>query len=194
MTKKIRRVPYTLKPCKEALSQDKIRIIIRGAEDVVYHGGRSLLAKILKGSKDKKVIELNLDKNLSYGFFKNDSIEIITSKIDWMIDKRYLDIEYDYRLPFLAYKDSGLKIAKDLISDEYFKKIKEAITNNDFQVALSFKDKNRDMVFILLEKICKNGDNRFIPFLEFWKKNDYKNVQAGINNVITDLNKKQLEE
>lgn len=190
MTKKINRVQYTLDPYKKTLSHDEINKIIRGVEDVVYHGGRSLLAKVLKGSKDKKVIELKLDKNPSYGYFKDDSIEIITSKIDWMIINNYLGIEYDYRLPLLVYKDKGLAIGKNLISDEFLMEIKNSIDNNDFNFALKLKDKNRDTIFILLEKIRKNGDNGFIPFLEFWKQNEYKKVKEKINSVISDLNKK----
>ena len=187
MTKQINRVQFTLNPSREPLTMNEIKIIIRAAEDIVYRGGRSLLAKILKGSKEKKIVELVLDKNPSYGAFKDDSIEIITSKIDWMIKNHYLGIEYDYRLPFIVYEGRGFEIAKDLMSDEYFEKINKAVNSNDLQFALSLKDKNRDTIFILLEKIRKNKDNRFIPFLEYWKENDYKKVQARINSVINDL-------
>lgn len=190
MTKKINRVQYTLSPCKQDLTIEEVKTIIRGAEDVVYQGGRSLLVKILKGSKDKKIIELKLNENPSYSAFSNDTVENITSKIDWMIENDYLVVEYDYRLPLLAYEDKGLNIAKDLISNEYFEKIRKAVENNDFSFALNLKDKNRDTIFILLEKIRINGDNMFIPFLEFWKENEYKKVQARINCIISDLIKK----
>jgi hypothetical protein len=96
MTRKINRVWYTLNLCKKDLSDNEIEIIIRAVDDLVYAGGRSLLAKVLKGSKDKKIMEHGLDKNPSYGAFKDDTIEMITSKIDWMIENFYLAIEYDY--------------------------------------------------------------------------------------------------
>ena len=187
MTKQINRVQFTLNPAKVTLTMDEIKTIIRAAGDIVYQGGRSLLAKILKGLKEKKLVELDLDNNPSYRAFKNDSIEIITSKIDWMIKNHYLNIEYDYRLPLIIYEERGFEIAKDLISDEYFESIKVAVDKSEYQLALNLKDKNRDTIFILLEKIRKNNDNRFIPFLEYWKENDYKKVRARINSVINDL-------
>ena len=187
MTKKITRVRYKLNPCKEPLSQDEINKIIRAADDLIFAGGRTLLAKVLKGSKEKRILELGLDKNPSYGAFKDDTIETITSKIDWMIENIYLDIEYDYRLPLIVFRDRGLDIAKNLISDEYLEKIKDAIRKNDYQLAISFKDKNRKMIFLLLEKIRKTGDSKFVPFLEFWKEHDYKKVRQRIDSVINDL-------
>ncbi len=57
MGKKVRRVPYRLEPLKETnLSPDEVRAILRGADDLIYSGGRSMLAKILKGSWDKKLL------------------------------------------------------------------------------------------------------------------------------------------
>jgi superfamily II DNA helicase RecQ len=189
MTKKINKVRYSLNPCKKPLPQNEINKIIRAADDLVYAGGRSLLAKVLKGSKDKSIMEHGLDKNSSYGAFKDDTIETITSKIDWMIENFYLDIEYDYRLPLIVYRDRGLDIAKDLISDEFLEKIKEAVNKNDYQFALSLKDKNRNTIFLLLDKIRRTGNDKLIPFLAFWKEHDYKKVRQRINSVINDLNK-----
>jgi len=48
-------------------------------------GGRSLLAKILKGAKDKKVIELKLHTSPAYGYFKVLTLDKITARIDWLI-------------------------------------------------------------------------------------------------------------
>jgi predicted ArsR family transcriptional regulator len=38
------------------LSAEEIRAILRAADELIAAGGRSLLSKILKGSKDKKVL------------------------------------------------------------------------------------------------------------------------------------------
>lgn len=188
MTKKVNRVQYTLNPFKGTLSDAEIKLIIRGADDIVYHGGRSLLVKLLKGSKDKKILELGLDKNPSYGSFNNYTSETIEEKIDWMIAVGgYLRIEYDYRLPLLAFENRGLSISEDLISDEYVVKIYESIKKEDFSLALNFRDKNRNMVFKLLEKIRVTKDSDFILFLDVWKENDFKKVVSLINSVIKDL-------
>ncbi len=42
------------------LPSEDIIIILCAADELITTGGRSMLAKILKGSKDKKLLELNL--------------------------------------------------------------------------------------------------------------------------------------
>jgi hypothetical protein len=40
----------------QPLNQQEIRFILRAADAIIASGGRTLLAKILKGSKEKKVL------------------------------------------------------------------------------------------------------------------------------------------
>jgi hypothetical protein len=49
------------------------------------------------------------------------------------------------------------------------------------------KDRDRQMILLLLDKIAATGDARFIPALEAWKKVDYKKVQQRIRQVIQTL-------
>ena len=55
MSGKVRRVPVILDAGEiKYLPQEDIRMILRGADELISTGGRSMLAKILKGSKEKK--------------------------------------------------------------------------------------------------------------------------------------------
>ncbi|WP_247747130.1 RQC-minor-1 family DNA-binding protein [Alkalihalobacillus sp. BA299] len=74
------------------LSQEEIKVILRAADEIVTRGGRTLLAKILKGSKEKKILELELNRCPVYGYFKSKKLDDIMQKIDWMIDYDFLDI------------------------------------------------------------------------------------------------------
>ncbi len=49
------------------------------------------------------------------------------------------------------------------------------------------KDRDRDMILLLLDKIAATSDPRFIPALKAWKKVDYKKVQQRIGQVIRQL-------
>ena len=40
------------------LTASEIRAILRASDDIIAQGGRTLLAKILKGSKEKQLLEL----------------------------------------------------------------------------------------------------------------------------------------
>jgi superfamily II DNA helicase RecQ len=168
MSRKVRRVPYHLDPKDvRQLSQDEIRAIIRGAEDLITNGGRSMLAKILKGSRDKKLLENGLDDNPVYGYYNDLTLDEITARIDRAILDGYLDIYYDYRLPLLVFTREGLLIAEDIISDEHLVEFDEMIESGQEDFDMSYlKDLNRSMILQLLDKVGATGDPKYIPLLE----------------------------
>jgi hypothetical protein len=49
------------------------------------------------------------------------------------------------------------------------------------------KDRNRGMILLLIEKIKKTKNPKFIPLLRAWKEIDYKKVQAELQRVIDFL-------
>ncbi|WP_240675911.1 RQC domain-containing protein [Ammoniphilus sp. CFH 90114] len=65
----------------QPLTQEEIRIILRAADSIIATGGRTLLSKILKGSREKKVLELELQSNPSYGLFHSITLDEIMKKI-----------------------------------------------------------------------------------------------------------------
>lgn len=63
MSRKKQRVRYKLDSGDiSCLADEEIKAILRAADELVATGGRSMLAKILKGSKDKKVLEYGLEQ------------------------------------------------------------------------------------------------------------------------------------
>jgi hypothetical protein len=82
MGKKVKRVRYELNANGiKSLPDNEIKTILRGADDLIMSGGRAMLAKILAGSKDKKLLELELDHSPVYGAFKGVSQKEILAKI-----------------------------------------------------------------------------------------------------------------
>ena len=88
-------------------SEEEIKNILRAADEIIFVEGRTMLAKILKGSKDKKLLEKELNQCPSYGYYNQLSIEEITKIVDWMIVNNYLDIDYNGRLPMMIFSDKG---------------------------------------------------------------------------------------
>jgi hypothetical protein len=186
MSHKINRVKYHLdsKGIKD-LPYEEIVAILRAADDLIMRGGRNLLSKLLKGSKEKRIIELGLDKNPSYGFYRDISLENTLAKVDWVIKNNYLAIEYDYRLPLLVFTDKGWEIEKDTYSTELLKGFDTMIeSGTDYYNMNYLKDKNRGLIFLLLDKVKQTNDKKYIPILEAWKEIDYKKVKQRINQVI----------
>ncbi len=188
---KVKRVKYTLNPTRaKTLPFDEIKAILRGADELIAIGGRSLLSKILKGSKDKKIKELELDKTPVYGYFKDLTIDEILQKIDWLIANGYLKIEYFYRLPLLVYTQIGWEIEKETYSEELLQHLNEMLKSGASHFNMSFlKDKNRQIIFLLLDKIKKSGKKEYIPLLQDWKNTECKRVRERISDVLDFLNK-----
>lgn len=190
MSRSKQQVRYHLDPkdIKELPFED-IKAILRGADGLIGTGGRNLLAKILKGSKDKKLLEYGLDKNPVYGFYRQLKIEDITARVDWVILNGYLAIEYDGRLPMLVYTDKGWEIERDTYSDELLEKLRSLIPSGNYAFVNELKDRNRGMILLLLDKIKRSGERGFIPVLEAWREIDYKKVKKAISEVIDHLKK-----
>src|SRR5690606_756719 len=96
-----------------SLAESEVLAILRAADDIIAEGGRSLLSKILKGSKDSKLLELDLIRNPSYGFFKNLTIQQIMDKVDHMINAGFLEIEKRGRLPMIVFSPLGWVIERE---------------------------------------------------------------------------------
>ncbi|MFP5114946.1 RQC-minor-1 family DNA-binding protein [Bacillaceae bacterium C204] len=190
MVKKGKKVEYELNPNGiKSLTDNEIKTILRGADDLIMSGGRALLSKILGGSKDKKLIELELNYSPVYGAFKGVSQKEILSKIDWMILHDYLVIEYNGRLPLLCYTDKGWDIERETYADELFEKLIDAAENRTYEFVETLKDRNRGLIFLLLDKIADSGNKELITILNAWQMLEYKKVKVKIQEVIDRLEK-----
>jgi superfamily II DNA helicase RecQ len=244
------------------LPDNEIRTIIRGADELIHSAGRHLLCSILKGSKEKKLLELGLDKSPSYGFYSHLPRPDIMRKIDWVIHRGYLEITYDWRMPLLVYSETGWEIERDTYSDELLQQLRNMLDKIDrleleklntyldtldrsqrinralsenpkneasekdaghssaeisgaagkkeygqefkdtiseeftlfkeiFSLINSLKDRNRSLIFLLIDKIIRTNDTRFIPVLKYWQNVDYKKVQTRLRNAVISLKVKE---
>ena len=173
---------------KNHLSKTDILTILRAADEIIAEGGRTLLAKILKGSREKKVLQLGLDTCPVYGSFKSEKLEGVKSKIDWMINNDFLAIQYDGKLPMIVYTERGWKIEADQRADEFLTEWNQWLAEERPLPDMSYlKDRNRKMIFLFLDKVRETGDKRYISYLEAWKKVDYKKVKVKLQETIQSL-------
>ena len=188
MSRKKSRVRYELDSGDiRSLTNEEIKVILRAADELIATGGRSMLAKILKGSKDKKVLEHGLDQCSVYGYYRELTLQEITNRIDWMIKKGYLEIEYTDRLPMLVFSERGWEIERETYAEELLQKFERLLEGKDYSFVQELKDRNRGMIQLFIEKIKRTGNARFIPLLKAWKEIEYKKVQAEIQRVIDYL-------
>ena len=191
MSRKVRRVPVILDAGEiKDLPQEDIRMILRGADELISTGGRSMLAKILKGSKDKRIFEYKLNECPAYGYYQDMKLDDISKCIDWMIKKDYLRIEYDYRLPLLVFSEKGWQIEKETFAQELYQRMCLDVEEKKGRVIFEMKEVNRQVVMCVLDKIEKEGTEEFLPYLEAWKMLEVKKVAARIAEVENKISKR----
>lgn len=191
MSKKVRRVPVVLDAGEiKDLPQEDIRMILRGADELISTGGRSMLAKILKGSKDKTIFKYKLNECPAYGYYQDMKLDDISKCIDWMIKKDYLRIEYDYRLPLLVFSEKGWQIEKETFAQEIYQRMCLDVKENKARVIFEMKEVNRQVVMRVLDKIEKDGTEEFLPYLEAWKMLEVKKVAVRIAEVENKISRR----
>ena len=160
---------------------EEIKIILRACDPFIAKGGRSLFSKFLKGSKEKKILELNLDKEKYYGYYNNLTIYEILNKVDELIANDYLKIEYFNKLPLLIYSDKGWEIEKEIYAEEMFNNL----FTEDIEKIMNY---NPICILIMLDKILKTKDLKYLDKLEEMKAtNPIKKIRKAINTTIASL-------
>jgi hypothetical protein len=177
-----------MKTNPDYLGKEDIKVILRAADDIIAQAGRTMLAKILKGSREKKLLQFGLDQCPAYGRFRREKIEEVMKKIDWMIDYDFLDIEYVGKLPMIVFTERGWMIEADQRADEFLSEWNLWLEQGKPSPDMTYlKDRNREMILLFLEKIKETQDEKYIPYLEAWKKIDYKKVKTAIRETIKGL-------
>lgn len=188
MGRRVTRVAFDLDTGDvETIPEDEIKAILRAADDIISSGGRALLGKILKGSRDKTILEHELDKSPMYGYYKNLTLEQIGYRVDWMIKNKYFRIEYDGRLPLLVYSFTGWEIEKQTYIDELFEQFYQDVKDHTATVVPRLKDTRRDIAIGIIEKIALTKDKNLIPLLEYWRSGEVKKVRALITEAIHEI-------
>ncbi|WP_334077606.1 RQC-minor-1 family DNA-binding protein [Paenibacillus sanfengchensis] len=178
----------SMKPRILPLPDPELRIILRAADDIIAEGGRTLLSKILKGSKERKLLELGLDRNPSFGYYKDLTLQQIMDKVDHMIRTGFLKTETNGKYPTVVFTPYGWAIEKERRAQEFLEEWDRWLENNVAPLNMEYlKDRNRGMIFLFLYKILCSRNRKYIPFLTLWEHIEYKKVQAEIRNVILAL-------
>ena len=94
-----------------------------------------------------------MDQNPVYGYYKELTLAEITARIDRAIADGYLKIEYNHRLPVLVYTEKGWEIEKETYAEELLEKLKALLNGMDYTFVKQLKDRDREMILLLLEKI-----------------------------------------
>ena len=184
-----KRRPYKLTEQRDLIepTQEEIDNILFAADYCVLSAGRTTVAKVLKGSKEKAILEHELNKNPSYGVFKEKKTEDLIKMIDWMIYHDYLDIEYDGRLPMIKFGYFGWEYFKRIYADDLYHQIETVEKGKEETLANDLKKLNREIILILLDTIQEKADPALIPFLELWRCVECKKLRKHLGRILREL-------
>jgi len=152
--------------------------------------GSKMIADILKGSKQKKILQLQLDKQSTYGIMSEYSVEKISEIINFLISDGYIDVESG-TFPTLSLSNRALEFIKK--RESYSIKTKEAKKN-------STVDEFSEGLFNRLRKLRYDLATRrnLAPYMVFsdatlrlMAQNRPKNEEEFLN--ISGVGKKKLE-
>lgn len=188
MGRRVHRVPYHLDAHGiQTLPLEDLKAILRGADDLVMRGGRTLLAKVLRGSRQRDVLAHGLDRSPVHGYFRGLSDEEVLARIDWAILHGYLDVVYDYRLPLLVFGEKGWAIERETYARELFAGFDARLAAGPPYGMEELRDRNRPMILRLLDLVEESGDPKYVPLLEEWARVDYRKVRERIAGILRRL-------
>lgn len=189
MSRRRQQVPVHLdaKGIKSLPTAD-IHAILRAADSLIAAGGRSLLTKILRGSRSKDVLAHDLDQNPAYGFYQGMPEDDVLARIDWMILHDYLHIIYAGRIPVLAFTPQGWEIERENYAAEIVRGFDDMLAAGQGPYAMEYlKDRDRPMIMLVLDKVEASRDPKYLPLLDDWARIDYQKVQQRIRKVQAHL-------
>lgn len=183
-------VRVRLTPADEMIkpNDDEIRCILRAADEIIMRAGRDMLAKILKGSRDKKVLGYGLNSCPVYGCFRQRTLAEITKLIDWTIDAHYLTWDYHGRLPLIVFTPEGWDHYKPIYAEELHQLILHTTETEEVSALIDrLRETNREVILLLLEKMAASKNIGVLRFLEEWKWNEVKKVRSRIDWTIAEI-------
>ncbi|RED75672.1 RQC-minor-1 family DNA-binding protein [Cohnella phaseoli] len=170
------------------VTEDDVRAMLLAGDSIVGQAGRSMLAKVLKGSRDKKLLAIGLDKSAGYGYFRSLTLDQITERVDWMILHDFFAIDYDRDMPLLVFTDRGWEIQIENMTELMLKQWEMWADTVPQDLDMTYlKDLNRSMILLFLEKVARTHDARYLPLLRQWAPIDYRKVREAIGKVIDYL-------
>ncbi len=168
-------------------SLDSSQITLKAIKSTQKEYGKSTYAKVLKGSKDKKLLEYNLTSSKFYGLLSNLKILEIQSIINNLEDAGLLEVYFSkgdtWKYPKIKLTNEGLEVLKD--KDVIVKKEERSGTFLDLE---NFKTATHLQKIIILKEINISELETLDSFLYIYNFfMDNNRLCASVNKEFIDL-------
>jgi len=154
--------------------------ILRAASEIAAKGGRSQLALLLKGSKDKKLLKHNLQNSPAYGKLPFLTIEEIENRIDHLIRRNELRVEFFGDLPLILLSDAAWEHVRPWSNEQECRRAAAADDGTLNEMLLQWRNRPRAEQFHLLDAVPSLDRESVLRILQAWREVAGKEVRAHI--------------
>jgi hypothetical protein len=154
--------------------------ILRGASEIAAKGGRSQLALLLKGSKDKKLLKHGLNHSEAYGKLSILTIEEIENRIDHLIRQDQLRVGFFGDLPLIIMTDGAWEEVRPWSDAQEWRRAAAASDRELSDILLQWRNLPRSEQLHLLDASASLDSNSALRTLRAWHSVAGKEMRARI--------------
>jgi hypothetical protein len=165
---------------KLAPTSEEREWILRGASEIAAKGGRSQLALLLKGSKDKKLLKHGLNRSDAYGKLSILTIEEIENRVDHLIRQGQLRVEFFGDLPLIILTDGAWEEVRPWSNAQEWRRAATAPDRELSDVLLQWRNRPRSEQLHLLEAAATLDPGSALRILRAWHSGAGKEMRARI--------------
>jgi hypothetical protein len=158
--------------------------ILRGASEIAAKGGRSQLALLLKGSKDKKLLKHGLNRSEAYGKLSILTIEEIENRIDYLIRQDQLRVGFFGDLPLIIMTDGAWEEVRPWSNSQEWRRAAAASDPELSDILLEWRNHPRSEQLHLLDAAASLDPGSALRILRAWHSVAGKEMRARIEEKI----------
>ena len=165
------------------ITEEERTWILRGAWEVAQKGGRTQLALLLKGSKNKVLLKHRLDEAPAYGKLSLLTIPEIENRIDQTIRQGVVALARHGDLPLIVLTPEGWSHIQPWAHGE---EVRRAIMANEPTlkgIVVAWRNRQRAEQLQLLEALTSLPADQVRPVLEAWHDVSGKEMRARIEQL-----------
>jgi len=167
-----------------------VAAILRCVDAWHGEGGRGRVAQVLKGSRNRGLLERGIQNCPVYAYFRDLTTRDIMARIDWVIDRGFLTTEHRGRTPKLVYTMRGWDIEKETLAAELVRGFDELLATGLSLFNMNYLcERSPELLDRVLDKVLDKKDPKYLPILEAWLRVAPDSIRRRLGGVITELRK-----
>ena len=170
-----------------SLTDEELALVLHAADQIVHLGGRSMLVRLLKGSRDKKALEHGLDAYEMYGCLAHLTTTQVERYVDWTIEQGYLEVYYDKYLPFLAFTPKGWERERPVAERALFDQFCQDVQSGQLAMAERMEHIKNEVALDVIDMIGRECAPSCIPHLQAWSDVASKRIKKRIAHAMRDI-------